>query len=223
MKARTVTVSDLIKLGKWRADLHVHSDFEIKSDRFELFTIGDIVVESNAATDPRDEDGEFYYIGLEHIESVTGDAKGIEYVTAETIRSRSKVFQEGDLLYGRLRPYLRKAFFVEAPYRRGLCSTEFIVLRPNKDLILPLFLREILVSELVTERIKRMQGGAALPRISSRDLLGIKIPVPPLYYQKECVAKIEKAKNQRQELVEKIKALSIEGQRAVADIFSQGS
>jgi type I restriction enzyme S subunit len=220
MKTRTISVSDLTKVGKWRADLHVHSDSEIKSDRFDLFPIGDIVVESKVAADPLEVDGQFYYIGLEHVEPVTGDGCAIELLTAENVRSRSKVFEEGDILYGRLRPYLRKAFFVEAPYKRGLCSTEFVVLQPKKDMILPLFLRELLVSDTVTELVKRMQGGAALPRISSKDLLGIKVPVPPLSYQKESVAKLEKARNQRHELMQKIDALSMEGHRVIAEIFS---
>ncbi|MCP5537030.1 MAG: restriction endonuclease subunit S [Akkermansiaceae bacterium] len=220
MKTRIISVSDLTEVGKWRADLHVHSDSEIKSDRFELLAISEIVVESKQATAPADVDGKFYYIGLEHVEPITGDGNGIELVTAESVRSRSKVFEEGDILYGRLRPYLRKAFYVEGQYKQGLCSTEFVVLKPKKDMVLPLFLREILVSDMVTELVTRMQGGAALPRISSKDLLGIKVPVPPLSYQMECVAKIEKARSQRHELLQKIEALSREGSRVVQEVFS---
>lgn len=220
MKTRTILISDLTEAGKWRADLHVHSDSEIKSDRFELLAIGEIVVESKEATEPAALDGQFYYIGLENIEPVTGDGNGIELVTAESVRSRSKVFEDGDILYGRLRPYLRKAFYVEEPYKQGLCSTEFLVLKPKTNMILPLFLREVLVSDMVTELVTRMQGGAALPRISSKDLLGIKVPVPPLSYQKECVAKIEKARTQRNELLQRIEALSREGRRIVEEVFS---
>lgn len=220
MKTRTVSILELRETGKWRADLHVHSDSEIKSDRFDMLTIGEIAVESKIAKDPSDVDGQFYYIGLEHVESVTGDENGIGLVNAENVRSRSKVFEEGDLLYGRLRPYLRKAFLVESPYQCGLCSTEFVVLKPKKDKILPLFLRELLVSDMLTERIKRMQGGAALPRISSKDLLEIKVPVPPLPYQKESVAKIEKARNLRHELLHKIDALSKEGHRVITEVFA---
>lgn len=161
MKTRIIAVSELSKAGKWRADLHVHSDSEIKSDRYDLLTIGEIVSESKAAKNPRIEDGEFYYIGLEHVESVTGDAKGIVLATYKSARSRSKIFGEGDILYGRLRPYLRKAYFVEKPYTKGLCSTEFVILKPKKDIVHPLFLREILISEKVTELVTRMQGGGS--------------------------------------------------------------
>lgn len=220
MKAKVICISELLEAKRWRADLHVHSNAEIESERFELIAIGEIVLESKAAKDPTCEKGEFYYIGLENVEPITGDMPEIAKVTSHDVRSRSKVFQEGNILYGRLRPYLRKVFLVEAPYTNGLCSTEFIVLKPKLERVLPLFLRELLVSEPVTELVTRMQGGAALPRISPKDLLEIKIPVPPLSYQKECVAKIEKARCQRRELMQKAHALSKEGHRLVAEVFS---
>ncbi|QLH38562.1 MAG: hypothetical protein HWD60_05810 [Defluviicoccus sp.] len=48
---------------------------------------------------------------------------------ANELKSLSSVFKAGDILYGRLRPYLNKVF---RPEFDGLCSAEFIVLVPNK-------------------------------------------------------------------------------------------
>jgi type I restriction enzyme S subunit len=154
------------------------------------------------------------------VEPITGEPQGISIATCEQVHSRSKVFEQGDILYGRLRPYLRKALYVEQPYTSGLCSTEFIILKAKSEFILPLFLREILVSDTVTEFVTRMQAGAALPRVSSNDLLSINIPVPPLSFQKECVSKIERSRKQRHELLTKINALSHEGQHLIAEVFS---
>lgn len=220
MKAKAVPISELIELGKWRADLHVHADAELKSEKFDLVRLSEIVIESKTAKDPAEfgQNG-FYYIGLEHVEPITGDSQGISIVTNEQVRSRSKIFSQGDILYGRLRPYLRKALYVEPPYSSGLCSTEFIVLKAKTKFILPLFLREILVSDSVTELVSRLQAGAALPRVSSKDLLNISIPLPPLKYQEECVAKIERFRKQRRELLLKANALSEEGQKIISDIF----
>ncbi len=220
MKAKTVPIAELIELGKWRADLHVHADAELRSEKFDLVRLGEIVIESKIAKDPAEfgKSG-FYYIGLENVESITGDSQGISIVTSEQVRSRSKVFAQKDILYGRLRPYLRKALYVELPYTNGLCSTEFIVLKANPQFILPLFLREILVSDSVTELVSRLQAGAALPRVSSKDLLNISVPVPPLKYQEECVEKIERFRKQRRELLLKANALSEEGQKIILDVF----
>lgn len=208
-------------MGKWRADLHVHLDSEIKSERFPLVPLSEIAIESKAAKDPiKESPNEFYYVGLEHVESITGEPKGVSIVTSEEVRSRSKVFEQGDVLYGRLRPYLRKALFVEPPYNNGLCSTEFIVLKAKPEFILPLFLREILVSDSVTALVTRMQAGAALPRVSSKDLLSISIPVPPLSFQKECVSEVERSRKLRRELILKANALSAEGQKIIAEVFA---
>lgn len=220
MKAKAVPISDLIELGKWRADLHVHADAEIRSEKFKLVRLGEVVIESKAAMDPAESgpDG-FFYIGLEHVEPITGEPQGISIATSEQVRSRSKVFTQGDILYGRLRPYLRKALYVEPPYTNGLCSTEFIVLKAKTQFILPLFLREILISDSVTELVSRLQAGAALPRVSSKDLLNICIPVPPLEFQEQCVAKIERSRKQRRELLLKANALTEEGQKIISEVF----
>ncbi len=221
MKTRAVPISDLIEAGKWRANLHVHLHSEINSDRFDMLPLREVVIESKVAKDPKEvTPREFYYVGLEHVEKITGEPLSISIVTSDQVRSRSKVFEQGDILYGRLRPYLKKALYVEPPYAKGLCSTEFIVLKAKSEIIFPLFLRELLVSNAVTELVTRMQSGAALPRVSSKDLLDTKIPVPPLSFQKECVSKIENSRNQRRELLSKINDLTTDGQKCIAEIFS---
>ncbi len=220
MKAKTILISDLLSVGKWRADLHVHAENELSSEKFKLVRLAEVVTESKTAKDPAElsKDG-FYYIGLEHVEPITGEPINVTVVDSEQVKSRSKEFQCGDILYGRLRPYLRKAIYVEPPYISGLCSPEFIVLKAKKQFILPLFLREILISEQVTELVSRLQTGAALPRVSSKDLLNISIPLPPLQFQEECVKKIERLRSQRRDLLSKANTATKEGQKVISEIF----
>lgn len=66
------------------------------------------------------------YIGLEHVESGRFFLKN--YSDPQTFKSTAHKFQKGDILYGKLRPYLDKAVFAAAP---GVCSTELLVLRPK--------------------------------------------------------------------------------------------
>lgn len=61
-------------------------------------------------------------IELEHIESVSGHLLG--WVDSTNQRSIKAVFQPGEVLFGKLRPYLRKYY---APTFNGVCSTEFWV------------------------------------------------------------------------------------------------
>jgi len=221
MLSRTVPFSDLLASGRWRADLHVHKGDELKSSKYDMVTLGEVVQQSKKAIDPKDiNSSETTYIGLENVSPVTGDPVGITDAAADSVKSRSKIFAPGDVLYGRLRPYLRKALFVESPLSNGICSTEFLVLQADKSRILPEFLRELLVSEPVTEHLTRMQGGAALPRVSAKDLLGLSVPLPPIDEQKKIVQQLRHSNKKRKELLQKVEDLTGETQNLVVNIFS---
>jgi len=113
------------------------------------------------------------YVGLEHVTSVTGEYMGVP-ATEAGIKSGKFRFEPGDILYGKLRPNLRKCVVVQ---ESGVCSTDLMPLRPfdpEAASLLALQLR----SESLTEAVMRMISGANLPRINVKDLLGLEVPVP---------------------------------------------
>jgi len=78
---------------------------------------------------PRDAKG-MPYIGLEHIEEGALHLKGHGW--AEDVTSAKSEFKKGDILFGKLRPYFRKA--VIAPFD-GVCSTDIWVVRAKPCMI----------------------------------------------------------------------------------------
>ena len=68
------------------------------------------------------------YLGLEHLAS--GRLTRIGGGSAAAVRSNASAFQAGDVLYGKLRPYLDKAVLADCD---GVCTTELLVLRPRDD------------------------------------------------------------------------------------------
>lgn len=68
------------------------------------------------------------YVGLEHIESNTG--RFIGSLDLQSVKSSTFRFSSEHVLYGRLRPYLNKAF---APDFEGHCSTEIFPIKPSPD------------------------------------------------------------------------------------------
>jgi type I restriction enzyme S subunit len=70
------------------------------------------------------------YIGLEDVEAGSGQYKPTNGSSRQSEDSTVGIFYEGDVLYGKLRPYLRKAIISEMA---GCCSTEFLVLRAEKQ------------------------------------------------------------------------------------------
>ncbi len=131
-----------------------------------------------------------------------------KYVSSETkeIKSVSKRFYKDDVLYGRLRPYLNKVYLANKPIEEGLCSNEFIVLT-CKEAVLPEFLRTILTSPLVLDKVSSMQAGAALPRIGSKDLLDIVVPIPPIEIQRDLVREINSSNKKYEEALKLVKKL----------------
>jgi type I restriction enzyme S subunit len=80
---------------------------------------------------------ESFVIELEHIESGSGRLVGESSV--QTMSSK-RVFQEGDVLFGRLRSYLRKYLLAE---RDGFCSTEIWALVPENERVESGFLFQV--------------------------------------------------------------------------------
>ena len=73
------------------------------------------------------------YVGLENVESKTGKFKATEGIVPEGI---SNTFEKGNLLFGKLRPYLAKSWLANFS---GICSSEFLVL--DSKLVHPKFLK----------------------------------------------------------------------------------
>ena len=113
------------------------------------------------------------YVGLEHIRPGSGSWTSIPAEQA-ALRSAKSTFQPGDLLYGKLRPNLRKCVVVDVP---GVCSTDITVLRP-RDPQIAQYLALQLRSQAFADEASRHVGGANLPRIRIGDLLELGIPMP---------------------------------------------
>ena len=159
---------------------------------FKMRPLCEVAFERKGAVDPQLlGEASIVYLGLENIRPLTGELVSFSARPASSIKSRSKVFQEGDVLYGRLRPELNKVFLPNGNAMEGLCSGEFIVLTPRTDVVLPRYLRHILASTFVTRYASKFTVGASLPRMATSDLLSIEIPVPPISVQNKLVEALE--------------------------------
>jgi type I restriction enzyme S subunit len=111
------------------------------------------------------------YIGLENIESGTG--RRIETVAAS--EGENLAFRPGDVLFGKLRPYLAKAFLADF---EGVCTSEFLVLRPSND-ITSGFLFYYALSPNFIDVVTSFSSGAKMPR-AEWDVIGnLEVDLPP--------------------------------------------
>jgi type I restriction enzyme S subunit len=125
------------------------------------------------------------FIGMEHIEAHTMRLLGT--VPASTMKSSAVHFQRGDVLYGRLRPYLNKVF---CPDFEGLCSAEFIVF-PKSENYDSRFIQYLLNSAAFVSFASHLNAGDR-PRVDYEQIAAYAVPLAPKPEQGRIVAEIEK-------------------------------
>ena len=118
------------------------------------------------------------YIGLENVESGTGRflPASEEAFPAE---SSTIAIQKGDVLFGKLRPYLAKCLLSEWD---GCCSSEFLVLRTAKTN--PRFLKYALLSPTFVDYVNMSTYGTKMPRANWEIVGGAVSAIPPLPEQR---------------------------------------
>lgn len=146
-------------------------------------TIGDVIDTAKNRCNPQDFP-DLRFVGLEHVQPHTTSISG--YVPAASMRSTANYFQAGDVLYGRLRPYLNK---VTSPEFDGLCSSEFIVFK-KRDEINNKYLMYFLSSWSFVNFASHLNTGDR-PRVDFEQLKPFPLPLPPLAEQHRIVEAIE--------------------------------
>ena len=208
MWSRIVSLDRLTREGRWSVAFHAEVP-DTPLSGYAAVPLKQVARQRREGVDPQAQpDAQWRYLGLENIASLTGDLVRFAPRPGAMIRSRSQVFQEGDVLFGRLRPSLNKVYLAESDQvADGICSGELIVLVPEVKRILPRVLRYVLASPFVQEHVARYQSGAALPRVAASDLLSLSIPLPPLDHQQRLEATLHRADRERRALRSRLEAL----------------
>lgn len=147
-----------------------------------------------------DEDNPLPYIGLENVEPWTGRLIDLDDDLVPT--GVSNLFEAGDILFGKLRPYLAKACNVNFV---GLCSSELLVLRGmtyDRN-----FLLYQLLSHGFINLVDSSTYGSKMPR-ASWDFIGVcELPLPPLDEQQTIARFLDAKTAQIDELIAKKRQL----------------
>lgn len=138
------------------------------------------------------------YIGLEDVESGTGQYRPTAGSARQNEDSTVGVFKTGDVLYGKLRPYLKKAIVSDAD---GVCSTEFLVLQP-KTVLAP-WLHQWLLTTGVTQQIEAGCEGSKMPRADWEHVGSIHVPSPAASEQAEIIAVLDRETTRINSLISK--------------------
>jgi len=185
------------------------SIFRLIEEKSIIGKVSDLCELSKEKINPQNtKEQEFYYLGLEHIESNTGKIPYKNIEIGNNIQSTKNVFKKGDVLYGKLRPYLNKVAIADFD---GICSTDMLVLKSE----IPLILKYVLSSNSFVEKTSLLTKGVSLPRIKIEAFLNIKVSYPPAEQQKEVVEEIEAIEKKITVLEEKLSSIPQEKEAIV--------
>ncbi|MBU3626595.1 restriction endonuclease subunit S [Polynucleobacter sp. JS-Safj-400b-B2] len=123
------------------------------------------------------EDSPLPYLGLEHIESWTGRKIEGEISNSEGLASS---FVVGDVLFGKLRPYLAKVYLAQ---QDGLISSEALVIR-SKDELDAEFLKYYMLSRDFINIVDSSTYGSKMPRASWDSIGNLPVLLPDVEEQK---------------------------------------
>lgn len=140
------------------------------------------------------------YIGLEHIESWTGRKIDGEISQSEGLAS---TYASGDVLFGKLRPYLAKIHMTDTP---GLVSSEALVIRPSSD-ISSSFLKYYFLSRDFINTVDSSTYGSKMPRASWDYIGNLPLLIPSAQEQQAIVGFLDQKTSQIDALIAKKQAL----------------
>ena len=143
-----------------------------------------------------DQNSNSNYIGLENIESWTG--RLIAGEDALDPEGQSGSFESGDVLFGKLRPYLAK---VHKATVDGICSTEILVLRPK--LVSQDYLFYYLLNAEFIKTVNSSTYGTKMPRANWDFIGNLLIPDISLHDQSVIAAFLDRETARIDALIEK--------------------
>lgn len=167
---------------------------------WSVFELGEIVEIKKNKYNPKKEDKNYPCIELEHMNQVIGSINGYtRSIEQSSIKNR---FSKGDVLYGKLRPYLRKYYLCEFD---GVCSSEIWVLNGKK--VENKFLYYLVQGDKFNN-IANVSTGSKMPRADWSFMEGYPFMIPPKLEQEkiaEILAKWDLAIEKQEQLIEKKK------------------
>ena len=175
------------------------------------YRLGDIAPVKQGIVPDSDQ---YWLLNLDAVESNTGNILEYVYVDYSQIGASTVSFNQQNVLYSKLRPYLNK---VVLPDRAGYATSEMLPLMPNEKVITREYLTFFLRSSHFVEYINGKTSGAKMPRANTADLKAVEMECPPINEQNRIVSQINSIltiiahrKNELSRLDELIRARFVE-------------
>lgn len=139
-------------------------------------------------------------INPKHISNGKIIADTNETVTPEKAKQlKSYELKVGDVVMGR-RGEMGRCAVVESKNATMLCGTGSLFIRPNRDIITPLYLSKLLSSQSMKSHIEKIAWGITMPNLNRTKVESLAVPTPPLSIQRRFTAIVESIEKQKARL-----------------------
>jgi type I restriction enzyme S subunit len=177
-------------------------------DEWRLVKFSDLTSPSHSRIDPSRLKPCNFCVELEHIEQGTGRLLGWSSTSPQS--SLKAVFEPGDVLFGKLRAYLRKYWIADRP---GVCSTEIWVFKPNTENVASGYLYQLVTTNWFIDAASTAYG-THMPRSDWKVIreLELQVPSPP---EQEAIAHVLGDMDAEIEALEQLRAKTADLKQAM--------
>ena len=140
-----------------------------------------------------DKYADYPHIGVDSIQSQTGELIGFRTVKEDAVVSGKYLFGSQHIIYSKIRPNLNK---VALPDFEGLCSADAYPILPKSNCN-RVYLAYVLRSEYYLSYILKLSGRSNIPKVNKVQIQGFKMPLPPIELQNQFadfVRQVDKSK-----------------------------
>ena len=150
--------------------------------KWKKMRLGDVLVPHKEMIHPGDrESGTAEFVGLEHLESLTGRRLGSLTLDLAHLTGRKPIFRRGQIVDGYLRPYLNKVWIAEFD---GCSSVDQFAYDVRSDLADTRFVAWFMRSPTYMRRSEIETTTGQLPRIGTEEVAAVEIGLPLLATQR---------------------------------------
>lgn len=181
-----------------------------KHEHWDQVRLNDVCQITSKLCDPKEEEYlDKYHIGGANITSFSGELIDLKTARDEKLISGKFPFDNGMVLYSKIRPYLMK---VARPRISGICSADIYPLTPDKQRMTRDFLFYLLLSDKFTQYAVEGSSRAGMPKVNRNHLFNFEFHLPPLDEQNSICESldylVEKTNEVSKELASKLAFLT---------------
>ncbi len=187
--------------------------FNSFSEDWRLESISSVISNKSKKYDPIKAIEDLPCIELEHLSQQTGEI--LDTISGKDQKSIKNIFDENSVLFGKLRPYLRK---FARPNFKGVCSSEIWVLKSKK--LHSDFLFQYIQTDSFFE-LTQIQAGSKMPRADWESISKGEIYFPNAEEQTKIASFLSAVDEKISQLTQKHELLSQYKQGMMQKLFSQ--